>query len=272
MTTSGFGTTYRFGDFSLDVGRYELRHNGRPVRLERQPMDLLILMVERRSELVSRSEISDRLWGKDVFVDVETGIHTAVRKIRQVLRDSPEAPSFIETVSGRGYRFIAPVEVAPPPAGSLTPQEPAVVVPRETPALAQPAPSPARSSRRSGRAPLLMAAGAIPLMAALAIWAWSAADRGGSLATVAVLPFENLSGNPDQEYLADGLTEETIASLGQLDPDRVNVVSRTSVMGYKRTTRSAFDIGRELDADYLLEGSIREETGRLRITANLIRV
>jgi TolB-like protein/DNA-binding winged helix-turn-helix (wHTH) protein/Tfp pilus assembly protein PilF len=272
MTTSGSGATYRFGDFSLDVGRYELRHNGRPVRLERQPMDLLILMVERRSELVSRSEIIDRLWGKDVFVDVETGIHTAVRKIRQVLRDSPEAPSFIETVSGKGYRFIAAVDVAPSSSGSLTPQDPAVVVPRDTPGLAQAAPSPARPIRGSRRAPLMIAGSAVAAMAVLAIWAWPGADRAGSLVTVAVLPFENLSGNPDSEYLADGLTEETIASLGQIDPDRVSVVSRTSVMAYKRTNRSASDIGRELDADYLLEGSIREETGRLRITANLIRV
>ena len=103
--------TFRFGDFELDVGAYALRRNGRPVRIERQPMDLLLLLVERRGQLVLRSEIVDRLWGKDVFVDVETGVHTAIRKVRQALRDSPDAPTFVETVSGKGYRFIAPVEV-----------------------------------------------------------------------------------------------------------------------------------------------------------------
>ena len=103
--------TFRFGDFELDVGAYELRRNGRPVRIERQPMDLLLLLVERRRQLVLRSEIVDRLWGKDVFVDVETGVHTAIRKVRQALRDSPDAPTFVETVSGKGYRFIATVEV-----------------------------------------------------------------------------------------------------------------------------------------------------------------
>ena len=105
---------FRFGDFELDVGAYELRRNGRPVRIERQPMDLLLLLVERRRQLVLRSEIVDRLWGKDVFVDVETGVHTAIRKIRQALRDSPDAPMFVETVSGKGYRFIATVEVLRP--------------------------------------------------------------------------------------------------------------------------------------------------------------
>ena len=103
--------TFRFGDFELDVGAYELRRNGRSVRIERQPMDLLLLLVERRRQLVLRSEIIDRLWGKDVFVDVETGVHTAIRKVRQALRDSPDAPTFVETVSGKGYRFIATVEV-----------------------------------------------------------------------------------------------------------------------------------------------------------------
>ena len=108
--------TLRFGDFELDVAAYELRRSGRAVRLERQPMDLLLLLVERRSDLVSRAEIVERLWGKDVFVDVETGVHTAIRKVRQALRDSPEAPTFIETVPGRGYRFIATVEVVGKPA------------------------------------------------------------------------------------------------------------------------------------------------------------
>src|SRR5687767_4584866 len=98
--------TFRFGDYELDLGACELRRDGRAVRLERQPMDLLILLVERRGQLVSRAEIIDRLWGKDVFIEVDTGVNTAIRKVRQALRDSPDAPGFVETVSGRGYRFI----------------------------------------------------------------------------------------------------------------------------------------------------------------------
>src|SRR4051812_448179 len=107
---------FRFGDFELDVAAYELRRLGRPVKLGRQPMDLLILLVEGRRRLVSRTEIVDRLWGKDVFVDVDTGVNTAISKIRQALRDSPEAPAFVETVPGKGYRFIAAVEASAPTA------------------------------------------------------------------------------------------------------------------------------------------------------------
>ena len=99
----------RFGDFELDVGAYELRRRGKPVRLERHPMDLLILLVKHRNELVLRSDIVGRLWGEDVFVDVETGVNTAISKVRQALRDSTDSPRFVETVSGKGYRFIAAV-------------------------------------------------------------------------------------------------------------------------------------------------------------------
>src|SRR5688572_30024706 len=106
--------TFRFDEFELDTGSFELRRGGRLVRLERQPIDLLILLVRRRRQLVSRTEIVDQLWGKDVFVDVETGIHTAIRKIRQALKDSADTPAFVETLPGRGYRFIADVQVVPP--------------------------------------------------------------------------------------------------------------------------------------------------------------
>jgi len=120
MATPDPPRLFRFLDFDLDVAGYQLRRNGRPVRLERQPMELLILLVGNKQRLVTRAEIVDVLWGRDVFVDVETGVHTAIRKIRKALHDSPEAPVFVETVAGKGYRFIAPVEVVPastdPPA------------------------------------------------------------------------------------------------------------------------------------------------------------
>lgn len=111
MQTSGSREIFRFRDFELDVAAYELRRHARPFKLGRQPMDLLILLVEQRRRLVSRNEIVDRLWGKDVFVDVETGVNTTISKIRQALRDAPDAPVFVETVPGKGYRFIAPVDV-----------------------------------------------------------------------------------------------------------------------------------------------------------------
>jgi DNA-binding winged helix-turn-helix (wHTH) protein len=103
--------TLRFGQFQLDVSAYELRRHDQRVRLERKPMELLMLLLERRHQLVSRAEMVERLWGKDVCVDVERGLNTVVRKIRLALRESRDVPTYLETVSGKGYRFIAPVDV-----------------------------------------------------------------------------------------------------------------------------------------------------------------
>jgi DNA-binding winged helix-turn-helix (wHTH) protein len=125
MDLPGHSGPHRFGDFVLDVAAYELRRGGRRVRVERQPMDLLILLVRQRGQLVSRSQIVEALWPKDVFVDVENGVNTAMRKLRQALRDAPDAPRFIETVPGKGYRFIAAVETLPQPPGVASPVPPA---------------------------------------------------------------------------------------------------------------------------------------------------
>src|SRR5262245_33960637 len=252
--------TLRFGEFQLNPAAYELQWKGRTVRLERLPMDLLMMLVERRGDLVTRAEIVDRLWGKDVFVDVETGIHTAIRKIRQALRDSAEAPAFIETVSGRGYRFVAPVETvtsaggAPASAGSAEPAAAAATI-------------------VGGRRTVALMAGALGLVAIAAFAVWrTGAGRPPTRVTLAVLPFENLGGDPERGYLTDGLTEETIASLGQMDPERVGVIGRQSMMVYKgNAAKSLAEIGRELGADYILESSLRAESGRFRITSKLIR-
>ena len=195
---------FRFGGFVLDVSAYELRKQGRSIKVERRPMELLMLLVDRRGDLVTRDEIVDRLWGRDVFIDIDTSVNTVVRKIRRALRDSADHSRFIQTVQGKGYRFIADVEPA-------------------------------------------------------------------SGAVLAVLPFENLQGD-GEDYVANGLTEETIVGLGQIDPERLSVIGRTSSMAYRQTTKTLKEIGRELGADYLLEGSVRAGNGRFRITSTLIRV
>jgi TolB-like protein/DNA-binding winged helix-turn-helix (wHTH) protein/Flp pilus assembly protein TadD len=254
----------RFGDFELDVPGYQLRHKGRAVRLERQPMDLLILLVERRPHLVTRDEIVERLWGKDVFVDVETGVHTAIRKIRMALRDSVDAPACVETVTGKGYRFIAPVETAAPPV----PVSDAPVRVTDAPVASPAEPEVVSLSRRPWAVVALVIAAAVIL--GIAGWG-SRRPAPAARATVAVLPFSNLSGDPERDYLSDGLAEEMIASLGQIDPDRVGVIGRTSTIAYKGTRKSLVEIGRELGADYLVEGSIRADGDRLRITARLVR-
>ena len=229
-----------------DVLAYELRREGNPIRLERQPMDLLMLLVERRGQLVFRNDIVARLWTKDVFVDVDTGINTAIRKIRLALGDSPEAPAFVETVPGKGYRFIAAIEVA----------------------------SEAPPGRSRARLPARLTVGLLAVAVAMgfATWAWFTGRAPASHVTLAVLPFENLGSDPEREYLAYGLAEDTIATLGQVDPEHLGVIGRTSIMAYKRTTKSLADIGRELGAEYLVESSIQGENGRLRITSSLVRV
>ena len=271
MPTPTSRPTYRIRDVVLDLGAYELRRHDRPIRLERQPMDLLILLVERRGQLVLRTEIADALWGKDVFVDVETGVHTAIRKIRQALRDAPEVPTFIETVPGKGYRFVAPVELeagsaAPPPVGRAQFDRP---IP----------PMGGTDQARTRRSRVGMAAAVASLLVAAAALAsllgWPVARTGPGQhrqpLTIAVLPFELLGGDPGNTYLADGLMEDTIASLGRIDTTRITVVGRTTMQAYRGTTKSIAEIGRELGADYLVEGSLRVEGQRLRITSRLVR-
>lgn len=264
---------YRFGDFELDVAAYELRRGAEPVRLERQPMDLLILLVQRRGELVTRAEIVDRLWGKDVFVDVETGVHTAVRKVRQALGDPAGTPAFLETVAGRGYRFVARVDVRSS-AAALSSGAAALAVAADSSHRHDEAGTTAGATapRHRRRVGLVVAALALAAATGGGAWVWLVGPTPVSHVTLAVLPFENLTGDTEREYLADGLTEEVIASFGQLDAERVRVIGRTSTMAYKNTRKSVAEIGQELAADYLVEGSVRAENARLRVTSTLIRV
>jgi TolB-like protein/DNA-binding winged helix-turn-helix (wHTH) protein len=269
MPTSGARETLRFLDFELDVEAYQLRRQGRPVRLERQPMELLILLAEHRGRLVTRSQIAERLWGKDVFVDVETGVNIAISKVRQALRDSTEKPQCVETVVGKGYRFVAAVEVVSS-AGAIPIAEARDDRPLDA-SLTR------REPVRSG-APVLASHGsrlAIGLgcaaILAFAVWVW-VATRPTTPVTLAVLPFANLTGNPEREYLADGLTEEATVTLAQIAPQQLSVVGRQSAMAYKLSSKSLVAIGNELGVNYLVESSIRAEGDRLRITSKLIRV
>jgi TolB-like protein/DNA-binding winged helix-turn-helix (wHTH) protein/Flp pilus assembly protein TadD len=270
MPTSPAHETLRFGDFELDVEAYQLRRQGRPVKLERRPMELLILLVEHRGRLVSRSQIAERLWGKDVFVDVETGVNIAISKVRHALRDSTEKPECLETVVGKGYRFVAAVEVvsrggAIPIAESRgdRPLDASVISGDAVPFGARTLPS--RGSR------LAVGLFGCALIVAFAVWVWVTA-RPTRPVKLAVLPFANLTGNQDREYLADGLTEEATVTLAQIAPQQLSVVGRQSVMAYKRSSKSLVAIGNELGVNYLLESSIRAEGDRLRITSKLIRV
>ena len=263
MPTPDSPPTLRFGEFALDVAAYQLRRDGQPVKLGRQQMDLLILLVERHGQLVTRADIVARLWGPDVFVDVEMGVNTAISKVRQALRDSPDAPRFLETVSGKGYRFIAPVDGIPPGA---RPAAPADVLPVSD-ALADTV----STRRRPAPATVVAASALVAVMGAgvLGIWLTRSPAPPNAVA-LAVLPFVNLDKDVERDYLAAGLTDETSASLARIDPAHLTVKGRTQP--YRGTTKTAAQIGRELSVDYLVESSIRAEGSRVRMTVSLLRV
>jgi TolB-like protein/Tfp pilus assembly protein PilF len=222
------------------------------VKLERIPLELMIFMVERQGQLLSRDEIAIRLWGNGVHVDVESGVNTAIRKLRVALKDSPEIPVFIETVPGKGYRFIGRVSQADRPAEATV--------------------GPGRLARRWLVAGLAL--GLATLGAALYYVGFRPSGRSApaTSVTIAILPFQNLSSDPEQEYFSDGLTEETIAALGRVAPSRIRVIARTSSMAYRGTRKTAGEIGGELGASYLVESTVRRDAQNVRITAKLIRV
>ena len=288
----------RFGDFELDVPAYELRKRGRAVKLERLAMDLLILLVEERDRLIPRNEIVERLWGPDVFLEVDASVNTLVRKLRRVLGDAVEHPRFIQTVQGKGYRFIATVETTFPigggpqietsaPAairtiagagdGAATERDPAAAN-QDPLQRSKPSPMPFALPGLSGRQRVaanvaLLVLSVLMMLGARTAWSRLHQNRVENPPRVAVMPFENLTGDPDREYVADGVTEETAASLGQIiDSTQAMVIGRVSTKGYKGTRKSVAEIGRELSVAYLIVGTIRAEDQRLHITSNLIRV
>ncbi len=251
-------------DFELDSRAYQLRRSGRVLKLEHIPMELLLFLVEQRGQLVAREQIVARVWGPGVFLDTDNSINGAIRKIRQVLNDDPEQPRFIQTIPGRGYRFIAAVsdtEAEKQPA----PPEP------QAPPSEQPI---RRLAQRRWLIPLGIAIGLLAALGGWLQWFRSPArprPPGGRL-MLAVLPFRNLTGDATQDYFSDGLTEEMITHLGNLDPGHLGVIARTSVMRYKNGHQPLDQIGRELGVQYVLEGSVRRDSDKVRIAAQLIQV
>jgi TolB-like protein/DNA-binding winged helix-turn-helix (wHTH) protein/Tfp pilus assembly protein PilF len=261
------GTILRFNDTELDVRRYELRRDGSSLRLEKLPMELLVLLASRQGELVTREEVTDRLWGKGVFLDAEQGINTAIRKIRICLRDTAENPKYIQTVVGKGYRFVPPVTILEPPT-AVSAQGVAAVA--AAPAAA-PAPEAFQASLVGRRT--LIAGAVVVVVVALAIEWYRYAHRTpepAPIRAIAVLPLENLTADPEQEYLADGITETLITELGRVSVLRV--ISSTSVKQYKGDRKPLSEIGRELNVDAVVEGALLRSGDRIRITVHLVRL
>ena len=261
-----FGRRVRTGLFEIDLGSGEIHKEGRRIPLQEQPFKVLALLVERPGEVVTREELQARLWPADTYVGFDEGLNTAIRKLRIALGDSPENPRFIETVPRKGYRFVAPVHEF-----AETPQ------PLESVAVGGMVTEPQRP-RQKRRQWLVVPLSVATLLVVLASVIYlrrshpSANSAAQKRVMLAVLPFQNMSNDPGQEYFSDGLTEETITDLGQLNPEQLGVVARTSAMAYKHTNKTISQIGRELGVDYILEGSVRREGGEARVSAQLIRV
>ncbi|MFI5058832.1 MAG: winged helix-turn-helix domain-containing protein [Candidatus Acidiferrales bacterium] len=210
----------KFGPYFVDLAAGEVRKNGSRIRLQEKPLRVLALLAERQGQLVTREELKKRLWPEDTFVDFETGLNTAVSKLRDALSDSADNPRYIETIPRRGYRFIAEVTLVEMVATNV------------------------HGARSSG----------------------SAEDTGRH--SVAVLPFENLSRDTNLEYFSDGMTEALITALSKMGTLRV--ISRTSVMPYKRAGKPLPQIARELGVQFIVEGSVLQAGNRVRIAAQLI--
>jgi len=243
--------SYRFGEFELNLDAQQLRKNDAAVRLERRPFDLLVMLVRNRERLVSREELIASLWPGNVIIDFESGLNTLVRKVRNVLGDTPDEPRYVETVPGRGYRFIAPILET----SGADPEMQLQVAAR---------------SRWRPRWKLAMLL--VPVVAAGAGVAWLSAVDAPGQTRIAILPFENLTGDDEYRYLAAGIAEDTNTSLAQVDLPNLRLIGVVSARALAESRLPLHTIGRQLGVDYVVASSLRLEQSRIRVTSRLIRV
>jgi TolB-like protein/DNA-binding winged helix-turn-helix (wHTH) protein/Flp pilus assembly protein TadD len=270
----------RFGAFEFDPRARQLRKHGHTIRLYGQPLEILGLLLEHPAEVVLREELRAKLWPEDTFVDFEHSLNAAVNKLREALGDDANSPRFIETVPRRGYRFIAAVERPLPASAPDTAEHDAPGVNQEAPGLmvekpgaAVLPPSGARLQRRTLRLALIACALLIGLLLGLDIAGLRQRLLGrpgpAAIRSLAVLPLENLSRDPDQEYFADGMTEALTTELAQISA--LKVISHTSVAQFKATKKSLPQIAKELGVDAVVEGAVQRSGDRVGITVQLIQ-
>jgi TolB-like protein/DNA-binding winged helix-turn-helix (wHTH) protein/Tfp pilus assembly protein PilF len=276
----------RSGVFEIDLKAFELRKHGLRLKLAEQPFQILAILLEKPGDIVTRDELRERLWPSDTFVDFDHGVNNAVMRLREALGDSPESPRFIETLPRRGYRFIAPIEdmQALPeavPRGDWQ-ENPSTASPNTEIREALPAASNQMAARASANTWLTLPRIALLSAIALVLAAFSGLAvhfvRGWESGKInpahnmslMVLPLENLSGDPQQDYFADGMTDELTANLAKIRS--VRVISRSTAMAYKHTHKPLSEIARELHVDAVVEGSVLRAGSRVRITAELVQV
>jgi TolB-like protein/DNA-binding winged helix-turn-helix (wHTH) protein/Flp pilus assembly protein TadD len=271
-----------FGNFTVNAGARTIHKGKIRLKLHRQPFDVLLMLLERPGEVVTREDLEAKLWPGTAFIDSEHGLNTAVKKLRRVLGDSADEPHFIETVPRIGYRFvgaarkekISEAEVPSIVAGAA--QKPSVIsvpasMPVPTPAVST---LPSAKLRNSRGFWLTMAASVVAVALVAYLWSvqpWQKPAAASKRSMMAVLPFENLTGDPAQDYFSDGLTEEMIDQLGRVAPEQFGVIARTTVEQYKNQKQSLGEIGAQLGAGYVLEGSVRRDARDVRIAAQLVQ-
>jgi TolB-like protein/DNA-binding winged helix-turn-helix (wHTH) protein/Tfp pilus assembly protein PilF len=266
--------TVRIGDdFEFEPRFRRLRRAGCVLKLQRVPLEALAALIEKRGQIVSRDQLAERIWGKGVSLDADNSLNVAIRKLRQALGDNPEEPQFIQTITGQGYRLIAPVveSVVEDDLETDLEQQPVA-------AEAEPLTPELTIGEPKGRRWPVLAAGAVLVLMMAAGWLYwarvhkSLRQPATGRFMLAVLPFENLTGDGGEDYFSDGLTEEMITQVGNLDPQQLGVIGRTSVMYYKNRQQPLRQLGHDLGVQYVLEGSVRRDHEEARISVRLLRV
>ena len=268
------GYFYRFGQFALDSRKRTLSRADSPVSLTAKAFDVLLFLAHNPNRLVTKEELLKAVWG-DTFVE-EGNLTQYISLLRKALGDVSERDRLIVTIARKGYQFTADVTVA---EAVDTARQAAIKVSTADRSLADTQPGFAdeavpRAPRHRQNVAVVGASAVFLVIVSVASWRafGSMTPPTSQQIMLAVLPFENLTGDPEKEYLADGLTEETISQLGRLDPERLGVIARTSVMGYKHKAERLDQIGRELSVQYVLENSLRKSGDQVRITSQLLRV
>lgn len=237
--------TICFGDFELSTRVGELRRDGRTIRLQPQPMKLLVLLVQRAGEVVTREELRAAVWGCDTVVDFDNGLNWSIRKIREVLGDDPLNPAFIETVPRKGYRFIASV---------IGPQSQRVP----------------RKRARWFMQPSTLRVAVVLMVCFVSIGGAYLQQRNVRPTTIVVLPFDNLTGSAGQDFLATAATDQVITGVGSRG--ELNVIDRMTAAKLKRSEECIIRIGEQLRADFVVEGSLVGPADAPLITAGIYRV
>ena len=272
-----FPRVARFGVFEVDLRAGELRKHGLKIKLQDQPFQILAMLLAQPGEVVTREELRQKLWPADTFVDFDHGLNNAIKRLREALGDSAESPRYVETLPRRGYRLIVPVdEIAdlkqsPPLSAEEVGRRPEVV--KAQGSASSRIPPTEKTRRRHGVA--IIGLGLTALLGvtiALNVSSWRkqvlARSASGQIQSLVVLPLENLSGDPAQEYFADGITDQLTTNLAQIGALRV--ISRTSAMQYRGTRKTLQQIAQELHVDGVVEGTVARSGDRVRINAQLI--